>query len=94
MSEIEEIKLKPCPFCGGEAFVWRLSYRYKISCKQDCVTMPPRFDMWFSSEEEAIKKWNNQILFSELEGKDKEIERMKEENTQLKQRIIEFVFSK
>jgi hypothetical protein len=67
MKEIEEKKLKPCPFCGAEAFFWIIMENmWKVSCSKDCVTMPPRFDMGFSSEDEAMKHWNNQILPSSL----------------------------
>jgi len=53
-----EEELKACPFCGSEAFIWRIATGYKVSCKKDCVTMPPRHDMGFTSKEEAIKAWN------------------------------------
>lgn len=49
-----------CPFCGGEAFVWEmLGKMWKVSCTKDCVSMPPRFDMGFTSEEGARKNWNH-----------------------------------
>ena len=52
-------ELKPCPFCGGEAFITSLSkHQHKVFCNNDCVTMPPRHDMWFTSYEKAIKAWN------------------------------------
>ena len=56
-------ELKPCPFCGSEAFFWNLGYEHgeKISCENDCVTMPPRHDVWFTNREEAIKAWNTRI---------------------------------
>ncbi|OGM09225.1 hypothetical protein A2Z67_04780 [Candidatus Woesebacteria bacterium RBG_13_36_22] len=56
----ESKDLMGCPFCGSEAFIWIIpgSKLYKISCKNDCVTMPPRFDMGFTSEEQAKKYWN------------------------------------
>jgi hypothetical protein len=78
MKEIEEKKLKPCPFCGAEAFFWIIMENiWKVSCSKDCVTMPPRFDMGFSSEDEAMKHWNNQILLSSLQGTQIYIEQLR-----------------
>lgn len=60
MTHINE-KLKPCPFCGANAFIWKdavLSHGFKVSCEKDCVTMPPRRDTSFSSVEAAIDRWN------------------------------------
>ena len=56
-------KLKKCPFCGSEAFIYFVGgnskfNKYKVSCKNGCVTMPPRFDMNFTSQLEALKAWN------------------------------------
>ena len=54
-------KLKTCPFCGEDAFVWRavnFSIGLKVSCKNGCVTMPSRFDVWFTSDEQMIEAWN------------------------------------
>lgn len=45
-------KLKPCPFCGGEAEI-AYSRNYYVWCDK-CET---RGD-WYSTEAEAIKAWN------------------------------------
>jgi len=54
------MKLKPCPFCGGEADIVEMkgiinSYyiRWLIYCDNGCVDMPPAED-----KDEAIKNWN------------------------------------
>ena len=65
--------LLPCPFCGEEAFVWTAIQGTKVSCSKDCVTMPPRFDMFFTSIEEAVKHWNRRTL-REKEGEKWEID--------------------
>lgn len=49
-------KLKACPFCGSEVFIWEESCGWKVSCNKSCVTIPPTG--WFTSEKVAIKAWN------------------------------------
>jgi len=58
-------ELKPCPFCGGKAFMWGRGekIKVKVSCEKDCVTMPPRFDVFFTSIDEAVKRWNKRGFF-------------------------------
>ena len=56
IGKLEE--LKPCPFCGKKAFLWPHHNGAKVSCENDCVSMPNRFDTAFASKEEAIKSWN------------------------------------
>ena len=53
-------ELKPCPFCGGEALVNPAFIRpgYRVYCENDCSSMPSRPDIAFTSEKEAIKRWN------------------------------------
>ena len=51
-----EIKLKPCPFCGGEAEV--IAHNkfqfYKVVCKH-CKAQGYQF---FPNEEQATEAWN------------------------------------
>jgi len=62
MTEIDK-DLLCCPFCGAEAFIWPiLGNKFKVSCKNDCVTMPPRFDTGFTSVEQAIEFWNRRFI--------------------------------
>lgn len=52
---MEEIKLKPCPFCGGEAeFVGYKSYW--IICV-DCTAESAVYD----SKAEAVEAWNRRV---------------------------------
>jgi len=62
---MSELNLLPCPFCGAPAFLWGTVNGYKVSCEKDCVTMPPRFDISFTSPDEAGKQWNRR---AEAEG--------------------------
>ena len=50
-------KLKPCPFCGGEAEVYENEYEnitlFMVACK-NCGISTAGYDY----EEDAIKDWN------------------------------------
>ena len=37
MKEIETVKLKPCPFCGGRAALVSIKVRFGIGCRGHCV---------------------------------------------------------
>lgn len=56
-------KLKPCPFCGGEAeLVLSLSSSgmvYSIECnKKEC---PLSRTKWFNKKEKAVEMWNRRV---------------------------------
>ena len=48
-------ELKPCPFCGGEAYVHRASsgYGYGIACHSCNISLKPR-----EYKDAAIEQWN------------------------------------
>ena len=51
-------KLKPCPFCGGEAKVSYFSVNagYMANCNNaDCFVYP---SVWGVSAEQATERWN------------------------------------
>jgi len=55
-------ELKPCPFCGGVAFVEKKRDQYIVKClHQDrCYLVglnPPRFNI----EESMAKMWNRRV---------------------------------
>ena len=61
---VEKIKLKPCPFCGGKDIeIGRTILpgekieKYNVGCP-DCGVW---YDWIFLSEEEAIEVWNERI---------------------------------
>lgn len=68
---MSEIKLLPCPFCGGEAKVINLGFnQYLISCK-DCwaETIPT------TGLENTIIKWNTRKPMQDIvESLEKELE--------------------
>lgn len=54
-------KLKPCPFCGGEAkmyrgSIWNSKVRW-ISCENDGCKIQPETPA-YDNEDEAIEAWN------------------------------------
>lgn len=58
---MSEIKLKRCPFCGGEAdlFSWAqipLNYQYGIECRE-CHTLF-QINQYDTTMQETIEKWN------------------------------------
>ena len=57
MSEMD--KLKACPFCGSIAMVWESEpNRFYVECSHSCVIIPSNQDEWFTSEQNAINRWN------------------------------------
>lgn len=67
---MSEIKLKPCPFCGGEAKLSKFTMRESVKdqhgifpgkeypvCRVVCTSCGTRTAQW-DSEEEAIAAWN------------------------------------
>ena len=55
-------ELKPCPFCGGEAFVYKRSWSVWHTSPTDytviCADCRAGVRHYFSKEAEAIKAWN------------------------------------
>lgn len=55
---MEDIKLKPCPFCGGEAELYEQKHReypstYHVYCKGYCVKQKD-----YKDADRAVKAWN------------------------------------
>lgn len=53
-AECKENKLKPCPFCGGEAELDNCG-KYQVWCNH-CGTI--QMGQFFNTPEEAIEAWN------------------------------------
>ena len=54
-----EVKLKPCPFCGGEAVVCGCRPEFYVECMGECKLQIPSGDhTFFTSKEAAIQRWN------------------------------------
>lgn len=71
------VKLKSCPFCGGEArieaeYIGKEKYLYSVSCINDCVTQ----GIYHKTVDSAIKAWNTRTPVEKV------IERLEEEYSQ------------
>lgn len=58
-------KLKPCPFCGGEAYTYTaynvskgVRREYWLAHCKECGLNYPQHKKYCFSEEQAIKAWN------------------------------------
>ena len=48
-------RIKPCPFCGGEAVIHKSKFGYGVMCKTPfCCNLTSTHD----TKKEAIKTWN------------------------------------
>ena len=54
-------KLKPCPFCGGEAVMTYSNKGFQIFCdNEDCILNA--LEMYNkNTEDEAVEAWNNRV---------------------------------
>lgn len=82
--EIIKNKLKPCPFCGGDARFTYTTYEeppmYSVVCTK-CKLMIKTYgkdengnktDLCYTSISQAAKAWNKRINPTGAEGSDKE----------------------
>jgi len=59
--------LKPCPFCGAEAYMWSWNYGVAIQCSN--FSYMHWIEVRGQTIEEAIEKWNARIEPQESEEK-------------------------
>lgn len=58
-------KLKPCPFCGGEASL-RIDTAHSTACLIGCCTIGCfGHEQWEETEAEAIAAWNRRAALAE-----------------------------
>lgn len=56
---MEEIKLKPCPFCGTSGQVQRSGKMWFVECANDTTSCPVNpWTGYFKNKYEAITVWN------------------------------------
>ena len=62
-------KLKPCPFCGGEAEIMEYSDRFQCGCKdEDCIVWVEEMPVYLTRSG-AIKDWNNRAYEEKNDAK-------------------------
>lgn len=74
---MSETKLKPCPFCGGEASLGTIKYSpcditklnnrekgYFVNCQM--CSARNEHGISYATEEEAIKHWNTRVCHDDL----------------------------
>lgn len=61
--------LKPCPFCGAEAFMWTWTHGTAIECSNYHVDRH-RVQIEARTEREAVERWNQRVQPVEDEAKD------------------------
>ena len=70
---MSELKLLPCPFCGGEAEMLNYS---PTEWLVHCIECDGMVEKWRETEEEAIEQWNNRTPMDNIVEK---LEEAKEE---------------
>jgi Lar family restriction alleviation protein len=60
----EAVELKPCPFCGSEAWLVKHSSlytdEYSVRCYQGCCEIGEEY------EEDAVKVWNTRAAINTI----------------------------
>lgn len=56
-------RLKPCPFCGGRASMWKTNYHVYIQCDNFNTddANGHLVEVSANTEEEAIRAWNGRV---------------------------------
>ena len=64
--QMTELKLKPCPFCGGEAKTGRIFGHETVFCTEcDACILPSPYNSFANTDkelDESIKMWNARVV--------------------------------
>lgn len=64
VKEMDKIKLKPCPFCGGEAVIHINDGGVRVICKKCEASTPIAVDFYYQGEPtgeavyKVVERWN------------------------------------
>ena len=83
MTQINDPKLLPCPFCGEDAAIWyypaseRLNRKdsYYVGCTNDNCGCEMEHPGGWKTHEDAVNAWNRRAVTSELEKNSKKLEK-------------------
>lgn len=53
---MDEVELKPCPFCGAPAQIKELGGRYAVECTRHCAGT-----RIFATKDEPTEAWNRRV---------------------------------
>lgn len=80
LEDVEKIKLKPCPFCGGDAELGLL--RGYLGCIVRCVNVTCQAhdsETYYDEAKQLMKTWNYRPAEEALQVRTKELEEVLEE---------------
>lgn len=56
---MSSLKIKPCPNCGGEAYVIKALSQFRVTCDtKECIRKNTGAE-WHKTRRDAIKAWNS-----------------------------------
>lgn len=55
---MDEIKLKPCPFCGGPGVLRTVGKEWYVECGNRLICNVSPWTVYTTSAEEAAEHWN------------------------------------
>lgn len=90
-----ELKLKPCPFCGGKGRVRKFENGYRIVCAECGASshyayIKPWHDSKFVAQRQAAKAWNNRVKVKEKSREDLELTKALEQQHLRKEDVYTF----
>jgi len=81
--------LKPCPFCGGEAEIWRAKpgsdRKAWIACMARCGVLTREH----MTDEEAVDTWNGRADVARIEALERELAEALEDQNALRDRALD-----
>lgn len=58
---VEDVVILPCPFCGGDGFVTKVTGEWSVNCSE-CNGSTDQISGYKYTEKEAVKMWNKREI--------------------------------